>query len=167
MSKTPSRLSPQNILLILHFAVDVKSLFELGKRYPWPKPADCPQCKSKRLWGHGYVERYFEGFSHAVWVKRYRCPDCHAVHTCRPGAFFKRLRYSAVIILCCLLNKILYSRWLGGIERQNQQYWYRSLRRQSSLHSTITALSIEHLDTFIAGNIFPVKLAAHCETLRL
>jgi hypothetical protein len=167
LSRTPSRLSPQVILLILHFAVDVKSLFELGKRYPWTRPAECPKCRSKRLWGHGYVERYFEGCSHAVWVKRYRCPDCHAVHTCRPVAFFKRLRYSAVIIICCLLNKILYSRWLGSIERQNQQYWYRSIRRQSSLHVNIKTLSIEHLEAFIANNIFPVRLATHSETLRL
>jgi transposase-like protein len=167
LSRTPSRLSPQNILLILHFAVDVKRLFELGKRYPWLKPADCPQCRSKRLWGHGYVERYFEGFSHSIWVKRYRCPDCNAVHTCRPRAFFKRLRYSAVAVVFCLLNKILHNRWLTIIERQNQQYWYRTLQRQSSLHSNIATLSIGHLDAFIANNIFPVKLTAHCETLRL
>ncbi len=71
-----SRPSPKGNLLILHYAVDVKRPVEEGKDYPWPKPHRCPSCQGVQLWGHGYVFRYFEGFSCGLWMKRFRCPDC-------------------------------------------------------------------------------------------
>jgi len=48
---------PNNGILILHVRVDEKRLRENGKLYPWPRR--CPRCGG-RLWGHGYVPRYFE-----------------------------------------------------------------------------------------------------------
>ena len=59
----PDRPSPKGNLLILHYPVDVKRLAEEGKEYVWLKPTRCPRCQGVRLWGHGYVFCYFEGFS--------------------------------------------------------------------------------------------------------
>jgi hypothetical protein len=72
--KTPDRPSRKGILLILHFETDVKRLIKEGKGYGWPRPKRCPnpECRSTRLWGHGYVLRYFNGISRAVWLKAMR-----------------------------------------------------------------------------------------------
>ena len=114
--------------LILHFAVDVKALFSCGKRYCWPRPARCRVCSGSRLWGHGYVPRYFEGFWDALWVKRFRCRDCFSVHTCRPSGFLKGIRFSGEVVSEGLHSKIEEGRWHSLASRQNQQYWYRCLR---------------------------------------
>ncbi len=56
-------------------------------------PLRCPRCGSARLWGHGFAARYFEGFGKCLWVKRFRCSDCFAVHTCRPLGFLRFIRF--------------------------------------------------------------------------
>ncbi|HLA47743.1 MAG: hypothetical protein A3I04_01460 [Nitrospinae bacterium RIFCSPLOWO2_02_FULL_39_110] len=85
-----------------------------------------------RLWSHGFATRYFEGFSKALWVKKYRCPDCKGVHTCRPDKFFKKFIYSIETIVSYLKSKIEDSRWFKVAAYQSQQYWYRGLKFQSS-----------------------------------
>jgi hypothetical protein len=71
----------------------LEKLQELGKQFCWKKPDSCPECGSMRLWGHGFVLRQFVGFAQGLWMKRYRCPDCHAVHTCRPEQFLPGMQY--------------------------------------------------------------------------
>jgi hypothetical protein len=148
---------PESGILVLHFTVDVKVLFERGKGYPWPKPLQCPQCGSVRLWGHGFSTRYFEGFSEFLWVKRFRCCDCFAVHTCRPLGFLKGLRYCAEAVGSCLLKKITENRWVGGFVRQNQQYWYRCLRFWSSGRCNVSRPTIDSIALFFSEKLFPVK----------
>lgn len=126
--------------MILYFPVDVKKLFDLGKSYPWKRPRRCPVCKGTRLWGHGYAERYFEGFSEALWVKRYLCPECGAVHSTRPRDYLKGFRHRSSVILGALADKLFGSgRWSSGVPRQNQQYWLRAAIRRLSVSSN-TAL---------------------------
>ena len=48
--------------LILSLSVNLPSLMSQGKSYPWPRPPCCPRCEGRRLWGHGYVGRYFDGY---------------------------------------------------------------------------------------------------------
>ena len=69
-----SGLAPptQSIPLILFVSVAIKSLVELGRRYEWPKDLVCPECGS-RLWGHGFVQAWFDGCPQAVRLARYRC----------------------------------------------------------------------------------------------
>jgi hypothetical protein len=43
-----------------------------------------PSMRGPRLWGHGHVPRYLDALVEPVWVKRWRCPVCRAVHTLRP-----------------------------------------------------------------------------------
>ncbi len=150
--------------LVLHFPVDVKHLSEAGKTYGWPRPARCPGCGSSRLWGHGFVERYFEGFGLPLWVKRFRCPDCRAVHTLRPEAFMRALRYRAEIIVSALREKIAGKRWLRSVSRQTQQYWLRSLRRFCSGLNTCWALSLDDLGRFCRSRLI---MTEQCAPLRL
>jgi len=100
------------LLVVLHVAVDVQRLVELGKKYPWPRPTRCLSCRSSRVWGHGFVQRYFEGFVHPLWVRRLRCPDCHTVYTLRPDLFYRGFRYSVRTILSSLTSKISNCCWL-------------------------------------------------------
>ena len=84
------------------------------------------------MWGHGYVLRYFIILQSGIWLKRYRCPDCGAVHTCRPIQYFRGFWHSWRIILHSLISKIRTNRWLReGASRQAQQYWWKGFRLQT------------------------------------
>lgn len=164
---SPNRPSPKGYLLILRFAVDVKRLVEEGKDFPWPRPERCPRCEGRRLWGHGYVLRYFEGWSEGIWVKRYRCPDCRAVHTLRPERFYKGFHYSIWTILLSLLSKIVKNRWLKCLTRQAQQYWYKGFCFQASRYSNRKDPDIGVLRELFDQALIPVTHSFQCEILRL
>jgi hypothetical protein len=102
------------------------------------------------------VTRYFDGFAELLWLKRFRCPDCNAVHTCRPVGFLKALRYSAEVVCSCLVKKIKESRWAEGVTRQNQQYWYRGLKVWASRRDNVKDPSILHLQSFLSSRMFPI-----------
>ena len=104
----------------------------MREKYPWPRPPWCPRCKSPRLWGHGYVGRFVDEFDKALLLKRYRCPDCGAVHTLRPHLYDRRFQVMWFTIFLSLLRKITFGQWLTGISRQKQQYWWRGFRKHAS-----------------------------------
>ncbi len=110
----------------------------MGENYPWPRPAWCPRCRSTRLWGHGYVGRFFDGFEKALLLKRYRCPECGAVHTLRPHLYDRRFQVMWFTIFLSLLRKITHDQWLMGIGRQRQQYWWRGFKKQASRKRNFT-----------------------------
>ena len=117
--------------LVLLLSVDMPALISKGKLYPWPRPRRCPCCGGVRLWGHGYVSRYFDQMNEPLWIKRWRCADCGAVHTLRPDTHWRRFWAAANLILMCLRGKIHCGRWRGDVSRQSQQYWWRGYRIQS------------------------------------
>ena len=90
----------------------------------------CPRCLGLRLWGHGYVERYFDREPAPLWMKRWRCPDCKAVHTMRPQTHWRRFLAPWWLILVSLLQKLLLARRLSMAGRQRQQYWMRGYLKQ-------------------------------------
>jgi hypothetical protein len=154
-------------LLVLHVAVDVQMLMELGKKYPWPRPARCLSCRSSRLWGHGYVRRYFEGFVHPLWIRRLRCSDCRTVYTLRPDLFYRGFRYSILTILSSLASKISDLRWLPSIPRQNQQYWYRGLKFQAQRLRNVPFPDGDTVKGIILSGFIPVSHLLDCAILRL
>lgn len=103
----------------------------LGKLFPWLRPDRCPRCGGRRLWGHGYVQRYFDGVAEPLWMKRWRCPDCGAVHTCRPASHWRRFLAPIAVILASLAAKLEGFRWPSSENRQRQQYWHHGYRIQS------------------------------------
>ena len=167
MLKCHNRPSQKSNTLILHFAIDVKRLVEEGKAYCWPRPEQCPRCKGRRLWGHGYVQRYFERLSERVWIKRYRCPDCRAVHTLRPQGFYKGFHYSILTIFLSVVNKVVEGRWLKCLSRQVQQYWFKGFCFQACLHSNRMDPDIEVLRELFNQTLIPVTHSFQSEILRL
>jgi hypothetical protein len=119
--------------LILPLSVDMPSLLNQGKHYPWPRPPRCPRCGGLRLWGHGYVPRYFDNLVEPVWVKRWRCPECCAVHTLRPDTHWRRFWAPLVLIVVSLRGKLEGQHWGHDFPRQRQQYWWQGFLRQSRL----------------------------------
>ena len=153
--------------MVLHVAVDVQKLVELGKKYPWPRPARCLSCTSSRLWGHGYVRRYFEGFVYPLWIRRLRCPDCRTVYTLRPDLFYRGFRYSVRTILSSLMTKITDNWWLPSLPRQNQQYWYKGLKLQSARFKSILSPDMETLKEIVNTGCVPASHSFNCAMLRL
>ena len=117
--------------LILYLSVNFDQLSTTGKGYEWQHPSRCPRCGGGRIWGHGYVLRFFDGLTDALWMKRWRCADCGAVHTMRPWSHWRGFWVSWLVIFFSLVRKESGGQWLGAISRQRQQYWWAGYRKQS------------------------------------
>jgi hypothetical protein len=78
------------------------------------------------------VARYFDGQLEALWMKRYRCPDCAAVHTLRPSRHWRGFWAPWRLILVCLLSKLRGRGWLSRLPRQRQQYWWKGFAKQAA-----------------------------------
>ena len=126
---TPKGFSRSGAMVIF-FPVILKELFRLGRNYPWLKPESCPRCSSYRLWGHGYVSAYFDGYDQPFTLRRYRCPDCGCVIRLRPKGYFERFQASIASIRSSIISKDGCGRWIGGIGRTRQGHWFRFLCRR-------------------------------------
>ena len=124
--------------MIIYFPVDLKKLVALGRRYPWPKPERCLRCNGCRIWGHGFVSAWFDGYSRAIEIKRCRCPDCDCVFRFRPEGFFKRFQVDAATIRSSAFSKANTGTWLPGIGRTRQRHWFRALLRKIKAYLTDT-----------------------------
>ena len=134
--------------LIVYLSVDCIALSTLGKAYRWPRPRQCPQCGGSRLWGHGYVERFFDSTDAALWMKRWRCPDCYAVHTMRPDTHWRGFWADSETILESLRGKEIDERWCLDLCRQRQQYWWRGFqiqRRFTGAFADLSSLIEQHI----------------------
>ena len=110
--------------------VKLKEIFKQGRDYPWPRPEICPCCKDHKLWGHGFVENYFDGFSAGLLLRRYRCPLCGCIVKLKPGGYFSRFQAPIDTIRFSLSHRLRYGRWPPGLSRSRQGHWLRSLRRK-------------------------------------
>ena len=126
----------RNGAMVIFFSVGLKKLFDLGRNYPWPRPESCPRCSSYRLWGHGYVSAYLDGYDQSFALKRYRCPDCGCVIRLRPKGYFERFQASIALIRSSIVSKAVGNKWIGGISRTRQRHWFRSLCRKVKAHLT-------------------------------
>lgn len=134
--------------LILYISVNFNQLHTFGKAYRWPRPQRCPRCRGSRLWGHGYVGRYFDTVPTQVPMKRWRCPDCGAVHTMRPHTHWRGFWASKSVILASIERKESMGKWLPEIGREHQQYWWQGYRIQRQFAGRMKPLS-----DLIAGRI--------------
>jgi hypothetical protein len=101
----------------------LERLKEKEKKFQWTTPSGCPCCGSVRLWGHGFVLRYFYGYVFGIWMKRWRCPDCKAVHTARPVQYTPGVQYPQDFQIKSLMAKLSGNPYLKHIPRQIQQHW--------------------------------------------
>jgi hypothetical protein len=133
-------LIPGIAALILYLSVNLHKISTVGKKFHWQRPLPCPRCGGVRLWSHGYVERYFGRFAEQLWMKRWRCPDCRAVHTARPLEYWRGFQATAAAIVASLWYRGEKSTWLDSFSRQRQEYWWRGLQICRLIHGAPTDL---------------------------
>jgi hypothetical protein len=94
------------------------------------------RCRNWRVWGHGFVSRYFDEFAEALLLKCYRCPLCGCVITVRPASHFPRIRSSRQTIFSHLHQRIR-GRWPPSpLARSRLRHWMANLKRRIMAHLT-------------------------------
>lgn len=145
--------------MIYFVTAKLKEIFNKGRDYPWPRPEICPCCKDPKLWGHGFVESYFDGFRDGLVLRRYRCPLCGCIVKLRPKGYFSRFQASISTIRCSISHRLKKGRWPPGLSRSRQGHWLRALRRKvyAYLGHSWTKDLIEAFDHLIAQGKVPVS----------
>jgi hypothetical protein len=121
--------STQSIPMILFVNVAVKSLVEVGRRHEWPREELCPECKGK-LWGHGFLSAWFDGYPRAVWLPRYRCSLCRRVFRARPVGYWSRFQASISDIRQSLAHRFNTLHWPSSRSPSRQCHWLSGLKKQ-------------------------------------
>jgi len=128
---SPCRFGPRYGSLSLFFMMCVKEIFRLGKDYRFPRPERCLRegCGSSRIWGHGFVLRYLDGYAEPLWFRRWRCPDCGCVYTIRHADYWSRHHTPIQNIIAGISHRITHGFWdrTSGLSRQRQGHWLRAL----------------------------------------
>lgn len=158
-ARKPGLERPQhNNSIIIHVLVKLKELFNMGRDYPWQKPGACPNCNSFRIWGHGFVSAFFDGFNDALLIRRYRCPDFNCVIRMRPRDFFSRFQASVDTIRSCISERLNNGKWLPHILRTRQAHWYRALKRRVVAYGNSRAMRLDEAFDYFAGlKVTPVS----------
>ena len=125
--------------MILFRKITLSLLASEGKGYKWG-PCQCPKC-NRKMWGHGFVTRYFSGYSDPIFLKRYRCPDCKTVVTIRLNGFWERIRSSIKKIYKCLVHKLTYGWWPPDISRQRGGHWLRRFNNLAKMSTEFDYLN--------------------------
>ncbi len=122
-------------LMIYSVSVVLKDIFALGKDFPWERPSSCPRCGHYRLWGHGYVPRYFRGFSSCLYLKCFRCPSCCCVLTLRPDSHYPRIRTCVAVIREHVFHRDRHGHWpRSDLARSNLRYWWKNLKSRALVY---------------------------------
>lgn len=111
--------------MVLFCDISIVDLQLQGKDYVWLRPC-CPRCKSK-IWGHGFVRRFFNGIKDALFIKRWRCPTCFLVLTSRPKNYWRRYQESIENIFNCLKYRASNLTWPPWCSRQRGGHWMNKL----------------------------------------
>ena len=125
--------------MIYFVAVQLKDIFEQGKDFSWIPPVACLRCNHYKVWGHGFVPRYFDGFVSCLYMKCYRCPLCHCVMTSRPDTHFSRILCCKKTIRALLALRITIGHWPpSSLPPPRMRHWLVNLARQTIAHLTDT-----------------------------
>lgn len=145
--------------MIWSIVVDLNQIHDLGRDYPWPRPDRCLRCRNWRLWGHGFVMRYFDGFATALFLKCFRCPSCGGVITPRPQSHFPRIRSSKETIRTHLDRRLDTGRWPpSSLSRSRLRHWLAHLKChiQARLTSTWSLGEMAGFDRLLTLGLVPV-----------
>ena len=132
--------------MILFVEVCVKTLFEMGRKFPWPRPERCPKCGG-RIWAHGFASAYFDDYSAPLWIRRYRCADCRAVFRTRPSGYWSRFQASIATIRDHIAHRFTRCRWKPDLPRSRQRHWLNALLKQIGARFG-TDSSVDPLEAF-------------------
>lgn len=144
--------------MIIFLCVSIKEIVAKGREFPWQRPPVCPRCAGHRIWGHGFVSAFFDGFSEQVLLRRYRCPECRCVIRARPAGYFKRVQASVATVRSSIAFRLENGRWPPDIPRSRQGHWLRSLTRNvyARLGQRWSSRLLEGFDALILKNVTPV-----------
>lgn len=125
--------------------------------------------RGKPALGHGYVGRYFDGYPGQIWMRRWRCVEYGAVHTCRPESHWRRFLAPVAVIVASLAGKLSGLHWPKGESRQRQQYWHQGYLIQSrfdglppaAIHSLLAALVVVATHSTVDRTTLPVPEPPH------
>jgi len=131
---------PQNVKL--------SEIHSDGKDFKWIRPALCPRCKQPKIWGHGFVSRFFNSFTGILFIKRWRCPSCKLIITCRPEEFWRRYQESIDRIFEALEYRIKNLRWPPWTSRQKGGHWMNKLIRKSQANLMFKECMLETIHFF-------------------
>jgi len=120
--------------MIINVKADIKQIFKLGKKFKWQKPDKCKHCGEPKIWGHGFVLSFFDGFGQGLYLKRYRCPYCHTVFKLKPKGYFKRFQADIKTIFASILVRMYQSRYLPRLSWSRQHFWFSALKRNTTAY---------------------------------
>lgn len=118
-------------ILSLFLMVCIKEIFRQGRSYEFPRPQNCLKegCGSGRIWKHGFIDAYFEGYETALCLRRYICADCGCVYTIRPFGYWPKHHAPIRIIVERICHRLTHGAWgRSAFTRQRQGHWIRALR---------------------------------------
>jgi DNA-directed RNA polymerase subunit RPC12/RpoP len=148
----------KDILMIFSVLVSIKEIVAKGRDFPWPRPAVCPRCEGRRVWCHGFVSAFFDGFNEEIFLRRYRCPECRCVMRARPTDYFERVQASIKTVRSSIAFRLENGRWPPGGSRCRQGHWLRSLTRRvyARFGQGWSKRLLEGFDELILKNEIPV-----------
>jgi len=145
--------------MILPVIANLKEIAKKGRHYEWIRPEVCLHCRGSHLWGHGFVESWFDGYVRALLLRRYRCPVCGCVIKLKPRGFFRRFQATIEEIRFHIAVRLKSGKWPGGCSRGRCRHWLRALKRQTIAHLGIEWMAQlpEAFDRLIEMGIVPVS----------
>ena len=151
--------SSNSILLVIQIFVSIKDLFRLGREFPWPRPERCPRCGYLRLWGHGFVSAYFDGYVEPCWLRRYRCRSCGVILRLRRSGYFQRFQSSIETMRQSIAYRLYHHLWPPGSSRQRQGHWFRSFLKKAKFYVGLSGFEgiVEVFDQLVLLGINPVS----------
>ena len=120
--------------MILPVVANLKEIEEKGRHYQWSRPDRCLRCMGSHLWGHGFVESWFDGCMGALLLRRYRCPLCGCVIKLKPKGYFKRFQATIEIIRFHIAERLETGKWPLDCSSARCRHWLRALKRQTMAH---------------------------------
>lgn len=117
--------------MILIVYAKLNDIFDKGRKFGWVRPDRCPRCNSTRVWGHGYVRAYFDGFTQGALLRRFRCPDCNCIIRMKPKGYFPRFQATIHTIRSNLNHRLSTGKWRLRLSKSRQRHWLLALKRKA------------------------------------
>ena len=145
--------------MIISVRANLNEIFEQGRKFKWVRPCNCPRCGSVRLWGHGFVSAYFDGFFQGLLLRRFRCPDCHCIIRMKPRNYFPRFRAGIAKIRISLSSRLYSGNWLKDLSGSRQRHWLAALKRKSMAFFSVREHLMDAFERLMKMGQIPVSRA--------
>lgn len=143
--------------MILSVCAKLNDIYQQGTRYKWIKPSVCPRCGSVKIWGHGFVLAYFDGFLEGLLLRRFRCPDCRCIIRMKPKGYFQRFHAAIHTIHSCLRSRLSGGKWDRTLSLTRQRHWLCALKRKAAAMLGLYVDLPEAFERLMQQGIVPVS----------